>query len=81
MQRMRFLAFSILVLTVLSTVCAGLVILALNDIHAHSEPSLVTEWTMVRIGFMVMILFHCSVLCILLRFIRFARGSRVSRRT
>jgi hypothetical protein len=65
MKRIRATAFVSVVIGVISFACLILAMLALVDIYHGREPSLLAEWNMVRIGFIVFWIFHVlSILCI-----------------
>jgi len=62
MKKIRTTAFVSVVIGVISSACLILVMLALKDIYHGRESSLVTEWNMVRIGFVVFWIFHVLML-------------------
>ncbi len=58
MLRTRTMAFFSIITGTLSMLCLLLVMTALQDIYYGIEPSLTREWTTVKIGLPILLLFH-----------------------
>ena len=66
MRGNRFFARLTVGLGIASLIAIGLCHLALTDIR-HGEGDLTTEWSMLQIGFLIILLFHASVFFTLVR--------------
>lgn len=58
MKKHRLIATTSIIVASFSLLSMLFVMLALQDIYHGNEPSLISEWNVVRIGFLVFAIFH-----------------------